>query len=315
MSFFDDAPSVRIAVLGLGYVGLPLAVAFGHHPTAGFDVNPQRVGELKDAFDRTLQICRDELASLAVVFSSDAEDLNSCSLSIVAVPTPLDHHKQSDLRAAIPVSRMAGETLSKGDLVIVDSTVYPGATEEDCVTTLQVASNPKLNEDFFVGYSPERANPVDREHRLGTITKVTAGPTPQAPDLVVCLYNLIVTAGARKAPSIRVAEAAKIIENTQRDLSMAPVNELALVTWLIVSASFILALPAHIAKPLEVDSLWLPAAWIVAFLVYGLFTRLSWKRAWLESRDLPKYKTGQRAGVQEPEPLRRTLARMPDTAT
>lgn len=222
---------IRVAVLGLGYVGLPLAVAFGRHwPTLGFDVNEARVRELKSGEDRTLEVTAAELASSSnLVFGRDASDLAQNNVFVIAVPTPIDDHKSPDLTALRSASRMVGGALKRGDVVIYESTVYPGATEEVCVPVLEQVSGLAFNEDFFVGYSPERANPGDKEHRLETIMKVTSGSTPETADFVDSLYAKVVTAGTCKAESIKVAEAAKVIENTQRDVNIALINELALI--------------------------------------------------------------------------------------
>ncbi|MBB4798272.1 UDP-N-acetyl-D-galactosamine dehydrogenase [Brevundimonas bullata] len=228
MMKIEDA---RIAVLGLGYVGLPLAVAFGgKHPTVGFDIDQSRIDELRRGEDRTLEIDADELAaSGGLQLSSDPADLANCNVYVITVPTPIDEHKQPDLTALKKASASVGKALKRGDVVVYESTVYPGATEEDCVPVLERASGLTFNQDFFAGYSPERANPGDREHRLATVTKVTSGSTPEAADFVDALYKEVVTAGTHKAPSIKVAEAAKVIENTQRDLNIALVNELAII--------------------------------------------------------------------------------------
>jgi UDP-N-acetyl-D-galactosamine dehydrogenase len=222
---------VKIAVLGLGYVGLPLAVAFAaHYDTVGFDINAQRIDELKAGHDRTQEVDAEELAAASrMSFSCDEADLASCNVFVVTVPTPIDDHKRPDLGALLSASRCVARAISRGDVVVYESTVYPGATEEDCVPVIEQISGLKFNTDFFAGYSPERANPGDREHRLSTITKVTAGSTPEAADFVDALYASIVPAGTHKASSIRVAEAAKVIENTQRDLNIALVNELAVI--------------------------------------------------------------------------------------
>ena len=226
-----DLKAAKVAVLGLGYVGLPLAVAFGRaRPTMGFDINTRRIEELKTGMDRTLEIDADELAaSRNLSLSHDPADLASCNVFVVTVPTPIDQYNRPDLGALLGASEMVGRALKRGDVVVYESTVYPGATEEDCVPVLERVSGLKFNIDFFVGYSPERANPGDRQHRLETIMKVTAGSTPAAADFVDSLYAEIVPAGTHKASSIRVAEAAKVIENTQRDLNIALVNEFALI--------------------------------------------------------------------------------------
>jgi UDP-N-acetyl-D-galactosamine dehydrogenase len=227
---FALAP-VRIAVIGLGYVGLPLAVAFGaQFETVGFDVDEGRIAALKRGEDRTLEVSAQELAAHPKLsFSSDPADLAACNVFIVAVPTPIDSQKRPEMSALRAAARTVGKAMSAGAVAIFESTVYPGATEEVCVPILEAESGLKFNEDFFAGYSPERANPGDRTHRLATIIKVTAGSTPQAADFVDALYRTVVTAGTHKASSIRVAEAAKVIENTQRDLNIALINEFALI--------------------------------------------------------------------------------------
>lgn len=223
--------NARIAVIGLGYVGLPLAVEFGKSRSVlGFDINAARVAALEAGHDATLEVEDHELKEAAHLrFSGNAADLASCNTFIVTVPTPIDAHKRPDLTPLIKASETIGKVLKRGDIVIYESTVYPGATEEDCVPVLERVSGLRFNEDFFAGYSPERINPGDRQHRLPTIMKVTSGSTPQAASFVDALYRSIVTAGTHKAPSIRVAEAAKVIENTQRDLNIALVNELAII--------------------------------------------------------------------------------------
>ena len=221
----------RIAIVGLGYVGLPLAVEFGkQRPVLGFDINPTRVAELQHGLDHTLEVTADELQQAAQLrFSTRAEDLASCDTFIVTVPTPIDAHKQPDLSPLIKASETIGNVLKKGDLVIYESTVYPGATEEVCVPVLEKSSQLTFNTDFFAGYSPERINPGDKEHRVSTIQKVTSGSTPEIADLVDALYASVVTAGTHKASCIRVAEASKVIENTQRDVNIALMNELAII--------------------------------------------------------------------------------------
>lgn len=227
---FTNTP-LKIAVLGLGYVGLPLAVAFGHKfDVVGFDINASRVKELRSGVDRTLEVKPVQLASSkGLSFSSDLEDLKSCNVFIVTVPTPIDVYKRPDLSPLIAASRMLGGVIGRGAVVVYESTVYPGCTEEDCVPILEKVSGLRFNEDFYAGYSPERANPGDAEHTVATITKVTAGSTEAAADFVDGLYASIVTAGTHKASSIRVAEAAKVIENTQRDLNIALMNELSII--------------------------------------------------------------------------------------
>ena len=222
---------IRVAVLGLGYVGLPLAVAFGKaFGAVGFDINTRRIAELKQGLDRTLEVSREELgANTGLTFSNDPADLMGCNVFVITVPTPIDAHKRPDLGALLSASRTVASALKHGDVVIYESTVYPGATEEDCVPVLELVSGLKFNEDFSAGYSPERANPGDKKHRLATIIKVTSGSTPQTADFVDALYGAVVDAGTHKASSIMVAEAAKVIENTQRDLNIALVNELSMI--------------------------------------------------------------------------------------
>ena len=223
--------TAKIAVIGLGYVGLPLAVEFGKtRPVVGFDINTNRIGALRSGNDSTLEVDAEELKSAAhLSFSNDLNDIADCNVYIVTVPTPIDAHKRPDLTPLIKASEAIGKVLKRGDLVIYESTVYPGATEEDCVPVLERVSGLKFNQDFFAGYSPERINPGDKTHRLTTIMKVTSGSTPDVADFVNDLYASIVTAGTHKAPTIRVAEAAKVIENTQRDLNIALINELAVI--------------------------------------------------------------------------------------
>jgi len=226
-----DLRGCRIGIIGLGYVGLPLAVEFGKHfDTVGFDVKSDRVQELRDGNDDTLEVDADELAAATKLSYTDRlEDLESCDVYVVSVPTPIDDHQRPDLTPLISASRSVGKVLRPGNIVVYESTVYPGATEEDCVPVLEEVSGLKFNEDFFVGYSPERINPGDKQHRLTTIVKVTSGSTPQIADFVDRLYGSIVKAGTHKASSIRVAEAAKVIENTQRDVNIALINELAMI--------------------------------------------------------------------------------------
>lgn len=222
---------IKIAVIGLGYVGLPLAVEFGKkHPVIGFDINQSRIDELNSGTDHTLEVSNNELASAKQLqFSSDINDLAECNFYIVTVPTPIDEYKQPDLTPLVKASTAIGSVLKEGDIVVYESTVYPGATEEVCIPELERSSGLIFNEDFFAGYSPERINPGDKEHRVTNILKVTAGSTPEVADLVDDVYNLIITAGTHKAPSIKVAEAAKVIENTQRDVNIALINELAVI--------------------------------------------------------------------------------------
>ncbi|TWT81138.1 UDP-N-acetyl-D-glucosamine 6-dehydrogenase [Planctomycetes bacterium CA13] len=220
-----------ICVIGLGYVGLPLAVEFGKKfPTIGFDINTTRVDELRTGVDGTLEVDAAELASAKKLnFTSELKDIAAANVYIVTVPTPIDRHKRPDLTPLVKASQMLGGVIKAGDTVIYESTVYPGATEEVCIPLIEQGSGLTFNVDFFAGYSPERINPGDKLHRLTTITKVTSGSTPQTAQFVDDLYQSIVTAGTHRASSIRVAEAAKVIENTQRDLNIALVNELALI--------------------------------------------------------------------------------------
>ncbi|UWR01252.1 Vi polysaccharide biosynthesis UDP-N-acetylglucosamine C-6 dehydrogenase TviB (plasmid) [Rhodobacteraceae bacterium S2214] len=220
-----------IAIIGLGYVGLPLAVEFGKtRNVIGFDINSSRIDELRSGVDNTLEVGSDELSEARhLTFSSTPSDLESATVFVVTVPTPIDSYKRPDLTPLLKASEMIGAILKKGDTVIFESTVYPGATEEECVPVLERVSGLIFNQDFFCGYSPERINPGDKTHRLTTIMKVTSGSTPEIAEKVDSLYASIVTAGTHKAPSIRVAEAAKVIENTQRDLNIALINELAII--------------------------------------------------------------------------------------
>jgi UDP-N-acetyl-D-galactosamine dehydrogenase len=223
--------NLRIGVVGLGYVGLPLAVEFGRHfRTVGFDIKPQRIAELRKGKDSTLETTRAELkAADRLSFTSDLKDLRPCRVFIVTVPTPIDTYKRPDLTPLVKASETVAKVLKKGDVVVYESTVYPGCTEEVCVPILERDSGLVFNKDFFAGYSPERINPGDKEHRLTTIRKITAGSTPAAADFVNSVYASIIKAGTHKATSIRVAEAAKVIENTQRDVNIALINELALI--------------------------------------------------------------------------------------
>ena len=226
-----DYLTAKIGIVGLGYVGLPLAVGFGKtRDVIGFDIDRDRVVALQRGFDHTLEVDTEELATARnLTFTSDPDELRSCVIFIVTVPTPIDRHKRPDLGALLGASETIGRVMSPGALVIYESTVYPGATEEDCVPVLEKASGLKFNRDFFAGYSPERINPGDKTHRLATITKITAGSTPEIADAVDALYRQIIVAGTHRARSIRVAEAAKVIENTQRDVNIALINELALI--------------------------------------------------------------------------------------
>jgi UDP-N-acetyl-D-galactosamine dehydrogenase len=222
---------LRLSVIGLGYVGLPLAIEFGkHRSVVGFDSNQARVDELKSGLDRTLEVSSGELkGATRVSLTTNLDDLRECNCFIVTVPTPIDEHKQPNLNPLIKASETIGKVLKMGDVVIYESTVYPGATEEVCVPVLEKHSGLKFNENFFVGYSPERINPGDKEHRITNIRKVTSGSTPAIAKLVDDLYQQIITVGTHKAASIRVAEAAKVIENTQRDINIALINELAVI--------------------------------------------------------------------------------------
>lgn len=221
----------KIAIIGLGYVGLPLAVEFGkQRPVLGFDINEARIGELRAGKDSTLEVTpEDLLAASHLSFSSDHAQLAECGVYIVTVPTPIDAANRPDLTPIVKASETVGKALKAGDVVIYESTVYPGCTEEICVPILEKYSGLQFNVDFFCGYSPERINPGDKEHRLPTIRKVTSGSTPEVADAVTTLYEQIITAGTHKASSIKVAEAAKVIENTQRDLNIALMNELSLI--------------------------------------------------------------------------------------
>ena len=226
-----DVMNRKIAVIGLGYVGLPLAVEFGKkYITAGFDINRTRISELESGNDRTLEVDKGDLAaSELLVFTNVEEFLQQFDVFIVTVPTPIDKNKRPDLRPLLKASETVGKALKKGDVVIYESTVYPGATEEDCVPVLEEVSGLKYNTDFFCGYSPERINPGDKVHTVTKIQKVTSGSTPEVADFVDRLYSSIITAGTYKASSIKVAEAAKVIENSQRDINIAFVNELSVI--------------------------------------------------------------------------------------
>jgi len=224
-------PDAKLAVVGLGYVGLPLAVEFGKsRPVVGFDINPERIARLQQGLDTTLEVSEAELRQAAQLsFSHQLSELAECQIFIVTVPTPIDEYKQPLLQPLQAASASIGSVLKPGDIVIYESTVYPGATEEVCVPVLEQGSGLTFNKDFFVGYSPERINPGDKQHRLPLIAKITAGSTPEVAEIVDQLYRQIITAGTHKASSIRVAEAAKVIENTQRDVNIALINELALL--------------------------------------------------------------------------------------
>jgi UDP-N-acetyl-D-galactosamine dehydrogenase len=226
-----DLNNTKIGIIGLGYVGLPLAIEFGKiYPTVGLDIKVSRIEELKEGRDTTCEVSREELGQAQqLTFSSSPADLADCTVYVVTVPTPIDRHKRPDLSLLEDASQTVGALLKQGDIVIYESTVYPGATEEVCVPILESESGMVFNRDFFAGYSPERINPGDKEHRVTSILKVTSGSTPEVADYVDALYRSIIAAGTHRASSIRVAEAAKVIENTQRDLNIALINELALI--------------------------------------------------------------------------------------
>jgi UDP-N-acetyl-D-galactosamine dehydrogenase len=220
----------KIAVIGLGYVGLPVAVAFGRQArTIGFDINQARIAELQRGHDSTLEVADAELTASDIFYTAQASDLRAADFHIVAVPTPVDQAKRPDLTPVLKASATLGAQLKPGDIVVFESTVYPGATEEDCVPVLEQHSGLRAGRDFFVGYSPERINPGDRDHTFTKITKVVSGQTPAVLEIVARVYESVVTAGVHRAASIKVAEAAKVIENTQRDLNIALMNELALI--------------------------------------------------------------------------------------
>jgi UDP-N-acetyl-D-galactosamine dehydrogenase len=223
--------NIKIGMIGLGYVGLPLAVEFGRkYQTVGFDINQHRIQELRAGRDHTLEVSEEELAEAKLLtYSADLQDIADCSVYIVTVPTPINEHKQPDLTPLQKASDLLGKVIKAGDIVIYESTVYPGATEEVCVPILEKVSDLTFNRDFYVGYSPERINPGDKQHRVTNILKVTSGSTPEIAEKVDALYKSIITAGTHKASSIKVAEAAKVIENTQRDVNIALINELALI--------------------------------------------------------------------------------------
>lgn len=231
LSALPDLGDIRIAVIGLGYVGLPLAVEFAKtRPVIGFDINEKRIADLSAGHDGTREVSTVELAEAKHLdLTCDVEALKNANVFIVTVPTPIDKHKRPDLGPLLKASETVGRALKSGDIVIYESTVYPGATEEDCVPVLERVSGLTFNRDFYVGYSPERINPGDKQHRLPDIRKVTSGSTPEAADLIDSLYATIIRAGTFKAESIRVAEAAKVIENTQRDINIALINELAII--------------------------------------------------------------------------------------
>jgi UDP-N-acetyl-D-galactosamine dehydrogenase len=226
-----DLNDVKIAVIGLGYVGLPLAVEFGKkYQTLGFDINQARITELNNGTDSTLEVSDEELAETTKLsYACQPEDLKNSNVYIVTVPTPIDQHKQPDLTPLLKASKMLGKVVSKNDIIIYESTVYPGATEEACIPVVEKASGLVFNKDFYAGYSPERINPGDKEHRVTNILKVTSGSTPEIAIIVDNLYRSIIIAGTYKASSIKVAEAAKVIENTQRDVNIALINELSII--------------------------------------------------------------------------------------
>lgn len=231
MTFQLHTDDARIAIIGLGYVGLPLAVTLGHkYPTVGFDLKPERIAELRSGRDSTGEMSPDELTEAAQLrFTSDEDDIRDCNVFIVAVPTPIDNSRKPNLAPLISASRIVGRAIKPGGIVIYESTVYPGATEEDCLPIVGKESGLTFNQDFFAGYSPERINPGDKERTLQKIVKVTSGSTPEAADFVDRLYRSIITAGTFRASSIQVAEASKIIENTQRDVNIALINELSII--------------------------------------------------------------------------------------
>ena len=226
-----DLQNIQIGIIGLGYIGLPLAVEFGKViPTIGFDIDVNRLEELKQGIDRTLEVTNKELAkSSKLILSSNPDHLKECTVYIVTVPTPINEHKAPDLSLIKRASKIIGGKLDVNDIVLYESTVYPGVTEEICVPILESESKLKFNEDFYVGYSPERVNPGDKEHRLTNLKKITSGSTPEAAEFVDQLYQKIISAGTHKVSSIKVAEAAKVIENIQRDVNIALINELSLI--------------------------------------------------------------------------------------
>ena len=226
-----DLSDLRLAIIGLGYVGLPLAVEFGKKfETIGFDIKKERIRELKQATDSTLEVDKEDLAKAKLLsFTHSLEDISRCNFFIVTVPTPIDNENRPDLRPLLKASEEIGRLLKRGDIVVFESTVYPGATEEECVPILERESKLVYNKDFFVGYSPERINPGDKKHNVTKVTKITSGSTPEISERIDNIYKEIIIAGTHKAPSIKVAEAAKVIENTQRDLNIALINELAII--------------------------------------------------------------------------------------
>lgn len=226
-----DINDIKVAIIGLGYVGLPLAVEFGKkYQSLGFDINQARITELNGGTDSTLEVSDEELAETTnLTYSCQVDDLKSANVYIVTVPTPIDQHKQPDLTPLIKASKMLGKVVSVGDIIVYESTVYPGATEEACIPVVERVSGLIYNQDFYAGYSPERINPGDKEHRVTNILKVTSGSTPEIANIVDDLYRSIIIAGTYKASSIKVAEAAKVIENTQRDVNIALINELSII--------------------------------------------------------------------------------------
>ncbi|MGO4834642.1 nucleotide sugar dehydrogenase, partial [Rhizobiaceae sp. 2RAB30] len=227
---FPELDGLHVGVIGLGYVGLPLAIIFAKHfRVTGFDIDEGRIDALRAGVDRTGEATAEELASRNLGFTADAAALRECKLIIVAVPTPIDAAKQPDLAPLFQACRTVGQVISSGATVVFESTVYPGATEEDCVPIIEEVSGLRCHHDFFVGYSPERVNPGDPTHKIETVIKVTSGGTPETAEFVDAVYGRAIPAGTYRAPSIRVAEAAKIVENTQRDVNIALVNELAVL--------------------------------------------------------------------------------------
>ena len=226
-----SADTTKIGIIGLGYVGLPLAVEFAKHfPTVGFDINAARVEQLQNGVDSTLEVDAADLARAEqLLFTSEETALQDCNIYIVTVPTPIDAYQRPDLKPLESASRLLGRVIKNGDIAIFESTVYPGCTEEACIPIIEEVSGLRFNEDFFAGYSPERINPGDKQHRVNNIVKITSGSTPEIADRVDALYKTIVTVGTHRASSIKVAEAAKVIENTQRDVNIALVNELSLL--------------------------------------------------------------------------------------
>lgn len=226
-----DVSKAKVGIIGLGYVGLPLAVEFGkQRETIGFDINQHRINELSSGNDSTLECSNLELKEATyLIYTTALEELRECNVFIVTVPTPIDDHKQPDLTPLIKASETLGRVIKKGDVVVYESTVYPGATEEICIPVIERVSGLKFNQDFFAGYSPERINPGDKEHRVTNILKVTSGSTPEVAEYVDQLYKSIIVAGTHKASCIKVAEAAKVIENTQRDVNIALINELSII--------------------------------------------------------------------------------------